>query len=131
VLLRHSQYKINTGAYDTYFKLIDYYNKSTADKIVFYYEDILTDKVKFINDLYNFLKINKPKKKAYVLENIEHLYNLSALGKGRAWGGVKSNGELNYYYKNIPENIKNEFDSYLAGKLNSGNYDLIKRKYNL
>lgn len=131
VLIRQNNNMINIDSYNMYFKLIDYYNSSTVDKIVFFYEDMLTDKVKFINELYDFLELENPKKKAYVLENIEHLYELSALGKGRAWRGVKSNGELSYYYKQIPEDIKTEFDEYLENKLNSGKYELIKHKYNL
>jgi hypothetical protein len=108
--------------------LIDYYNSSSADKILFYYEDIISDKEKFINDLYDFLRLKNPEKKAYVLENIEHLYKLSESGKGRAWKGVKSNGEKNYYYKNIPEEIKKEFDDYLENRLNSNNYNILRTK---
>jgi len=131
VLLRHNNYKIDMKSYNMYFKLIDYYKKSTADKIIFFYEDILSDKRKFITDLYNFLELKNPAKLAYALENIDHLYKLSELGKGRAWGGVRSNGEISYYYKKIPENIKKEFDTYLEKKLKTNNYNIIKKKYGL
>ena len=83
VLLRHNNYKLNFARkypYQTYYKNIDYYNNFSGKKILLYYEDIITDKINFINKLYEFLEINNEKKKNYILLNIDKLYNLSKNG---------------------------------------------------
>ena len=124
VLLRHEGKN-----YDMYFKDIDIYNNHKGKKLLLYYEDILLDKETFINTLYDFLEINKPDKKEYVILNIDKLYNLSLNGKGRTWGGNNSNGSIDYYYKKIPLSIKSQFDEYLNTKLLQ--YPFLKEKYKL
>lgn len=62
------------------------------------------------------------------MKNINKLYDLSANGKNRAWGGVVSQG-TNFYYPKIPQSIKREFDSYLDDKLKK--YPFLKDKYNI
>lgn len=128
VLLRHNKYKLNVSDFEIYFKNIDFYNNHKGKKLLLYYEDIITNKTDFINTLYNFLDINNFQKKNYVLRNIEKLYNLSANPINRTWGGVNSNS-INFYYKNIPNSIKNQFDSYLIYKLK--NYIFLKEKYKI
>lgn len=130
VLLRHNNYKLNIkeDSYETYFKNIDYYNNHKGKKLLLYYEDIITNKTNFINTLYEFLDINKLEKKNYVLSNIDKLYNLSSKGKNRAWGGINSNS-TDYYYKKIPESIKEQFDNYINDKLKK--YPFLNEKYNI
>ncbi len=129
VLLRHNNYKLNISDYEIYFKNIDFYNNHKGKKLLLYYEDIITNKTDFINALYNFLDINNFQKKNYVLTNIEKLYYFSANPINRtSWGGVNSNN-INFYYKNIPKSIKNQFDHYLNNKLK--NYIFLKKKYDI
>lgn len=129
VLLRHNNYKLNISDYEIYFKNIDFYNNHKGKKLLLYYEDIITNKTDFINALYNFLDINNFQKKNYVLTNIEKLYYFSANPINRtSWGGVNSNN-INFYYKNIPKSIKNQFDHYLNNKLK--NYIFLKEKYDI
>ena len=85
VLLNHCDYKLNIkrrwDSYCEYFKNIDYYNNHKGKKLLLYYEDMLTNKKEFINELYDFLAINNAAKKEYTLSNIEKLYALSSNGK--------------------------------------------------
>ena len=110
-----------------YFRNIDFYKNFNGKKILFYYEDIITNKKEFINKLYDFLELNNLEKKEYVLENIDKLYNLSLNGKKRNWGGNVSNGNLNFYYKKIPKLKKEQFDNYLNEQLKI--YPFLKEKY--
>lgn len=134
VLLRHNMRKrvsfLNIkgewDSYETYFNNIDLYNNHKGKKLLLYYEDIITNKKEFVNTLYNFLDINKPKKKNYVLSNIDKLYDLSSNGKNRKWGGINSDSK-DCYYKKIPDSIKNRFDCYLNDKLKK--YLFLKKKY--
>ena len=133
VLLRHNNYTLNINqdkwdSYETYFKNIDYYNNHKGKKLLLYYEDITTNRKKFINTLYDFLEVNNIEKKNYVLSNIDKLYDLSSKGKNRAWGGVNSNG-TDYYYKKIPESIKEPFDNYINKKVKK--YPLLQKKYKI
>jgi hypothetical protein len=129
VLLRNNNYKLNYNDFQRYFNNIDYYNTCKGDKLILFYEDILTDKKGFINKLYNYLALNNPNKKKYIMNNIDKLFTISLNGKNRAWGGNVSNTEISYYYKKIPNNIKGEFDNYLANKLI--HYPFLKKKYNI
>lgn len=132
VLLRQSDYTLNFHngrfCYDAYFQDIDFFNNHKGKKLLLFYEDIITDKKKFIETLYEFLSIDNIQKKNYVLNNIHKLYDLSANGKNRAWGGVVSQG-TNFYYPKIPQSIKREFDSYLDDKLKK--YPFLKEKYKI
>ena len=128
VLLRHNNYKLMWDSYENYFKNIDYYNNHKGKKLLLYYEDITTNKQEFVNTLYNFLDLNNIEKKNYVLSNIDKLYYLSSKGENRAWDGVISNSN-DYYYKKIPESIKEEFDNYINNKLIK--YSFLNKKYNL
>ena len=128
VLLRHNNYELIWDSYETYFKNIDYYNNHKGKKLLLHYEDIIANKYNFINTLYDFLDINNIEKKNYVLSNIDKLYDLSSKGKNRSWGGVNSNSN-DYYYKKIPESIKEEFDNYINDKLIK--YSFLNKKYNL
>jgi hypothetical protein len=110
VLLRHSMYQYNQELYDSYFELIQYYDAFQGKKILFYYEDILTNKKEFIEQLSVFIHA-KESKKQFVLQNIDRLYELSKQGTGRSWGGVHS-PSIHYYYDKLKN--KSMFDNYLA-----------------
>lgn len=134
VLLRHHDYKfVNSGwcCYDSYFDSVEYFENFNGKKICFFYEDIITDKVRFIEELYVFLGCENESKKEYVLNNIENLYNLSSSGKNRLWGGVKSGSAVNFYYEKIEGKDKERFDEYINKKISTGKYCLLKEKYNL
>ena len=49
----------------------------------------------------------------------------------KAWGGFNSKYELNFYYKNISNEIKKGFDEYLENKLKQEEYRFLKIKYNI
>ena len=133
VLIRNLDYKFKIDGWDgckTYFECIDYFNYFNGKKIIFYYEDICTNKIKFIEELCVFLELTNPDKKKYVTENIEKLYELSKQGKNRCWGGINSNN-MNYYYNRINDNEKELFDNYISSMIETDKYNLIKNKYNL
>jgi len=133
VLLRHLNYKLIKDVwcgYNTYFNNIDFFNNFTGKKKIFYYEDILEKKEEFIKQLYDFLELKNESKLNYVLQNIDKLYENSKKGKNRAWGGVNSKS-IDYYYKNIKDKKKEEFDNYIQSKIQTGKYNDIKVKYNL
>ena len=132
VLLRHNDYKINERSFNTYFDCIDFYLNFKGRKVMFFYEDIVTNRVEFINQLYDFLDIKITNKLEYVLNNIDFLYEQSKSGEKRKWGGVNSNS-VNFYYNNpqmTPEN-KEIFDNYLKIKMKNSNYKFLIEKYNL
>jgi hypothetical protein len=130
VLLRNTDYTFIKKEYDNYFACIDYYTQYTGRKHLFYYEDLVTDKPKFINELANFLQGVKSDKLEYVLENVDKLYNLSKVGKNRSWGGVNSSG-IHFYYDKLAGPDKIRFDKYIADKMATKNYDLLREKYGL
>lgn len=134
VLLRHHDYKfVNSGwcCYDSYFRSVEYFENFNGKKICFFYEDIISDKLRFIEQLYAFLDCENVSKKEYVLNNIEKLYNLSSSGKDRLWAGVKSFGAANFYYEKISGEDKKRFDNYIENKMRTGKYGLLRDKYNL
>ena len=132
VLLRNLNYKMvfnnKWDSFQVYFNNIDYYNNYKGKKLILFYEDILTDKVGFINILYDFLSLKNETKKKYILDNLEELFTLSLNGKNRDWRGNKSNNKLNYYYKKIPKKTKKFFDKYIDIKFKK--YLFLKKKYN-
>ena len=135
VLLRHEYFKYKESSFNKYFNNVDYYLNFKGNKILFYYEDIITDKKEFILKLIDFLKpwynITETKVE-YILNNIDDLYFYSANPKNRHWGNVNSNFNVDYYYKKIKnENFKNKFNNYLKNKFENKNYDFLKNKYNL
>lgn len=130
VLLGHNYYKLNIkghwASYETYFKNIDYYNNHKGEKLLLYYEDIITNRQNFINSLYDFLEVNNIEKKKYVLSNIDKLYDLSSKGKNRVWGGIRSKTK-DHYYKQIPKSIKEQFDNYINDQFKK--YPFLNDKY--
>jgi len=130
VLIRHCKGFIQYNGwdgFDMYFTIIKQYYEFKGKKLLIFYEDMLQDKIGFINQLYNFLDVNNYNKKKYVLDNLNNLYNLSLNSKNRYWGGNKSNNSIHYYYKNISPDIKDEFDKYIDKKLSK--FPEIKKKY--
>lgn len=128
VLLRHCNYIINKTSFEIYFKCIDYYLNFNGNKKLFFYEDIITDKIRFINELYEFLNCNNKNKLDWIIDNIDLLYNESSNGTNRSWGGINSNS-INYYYLKINNKFKKIFDKYLNNKLQK--YEFIVHKYNI
>jgi hypothetical protein len=135
VLLRHNNFKYNEDSFNKYFYDIDYYLDFKGNKLLLYYEDLITNKKEFIINLYNFLKNNyniSEKKLQYVLDNIDELYFHSANPLNRKWGNVNSNFQTNFYYNNIDnEYFKTKFNNYLKKKLENEKYKFIKVKYNI
>jgi hypothetical protein len=121
----------NWHSYDAYFNLANSYLKYPGKKCVFYYEDIITDRVGFVKQLYDFLGFNHPDKLQYVIDNIDELYTLCITADGRHWGGVKSNGNTNFYYPQIRELIKDQFDAYLSSRVSEPQFQFIQEKYNI
>lgn len=133
VLLRNLENKFRLegwDGYNSYFQLIDYYNNFKGKKLLLFYEDICVNKIKFVSDLYYFLGLTNDSKRNYAIENVSKLFELSKLGKNRAWGGIKSNS-INYYYNKIKNDEKKRFDNYIKNKLNTNKYKIIQEKYNL
>ena len=62
-----------------------------------------------------------------MLSNIDRLYDLSSKGRNRSWDGINSNS-IDYYYKKIPESIKEKFDNYINDKFKK--YPFLNEKYN-
>ena len=130
VLLRHHNYIMDYNIFNKYFDCIDYYINFNGNKILFFYEDIITNKVEFINKLYHFLDCKNNKKLEWIINNIDLLYNESLNGKNRSWGGVNSNS-INYYYPKLQDDNKIKFDEYISYKLYPTKYSFIKEKYNI
>jgi hypothetical protein len=134
VLLRHHDNKMvytdKLDSFDKYFESIDFYNKSECKKILFFYEDIITNKNEFINDLYNFLEYDNQSKLNYVLENIELLYKTCACATNRGWGGINSDS-VNYYYPKLDSETKIIFDKYINEMLSKEKYLFLASKYNI
>ena len=120
----------NGYSYEKYFESLDFYLKHPGSKkLLLYYEDILLNKELFVEKLYMFLDLKKREKKQYVLSNLNKLFELSSNATNRDWGGINSNNNLNFYYKNISLSIKNDFDFYLNNKLLK--YEFVKNKYEI
>tara|TARA_Y100000389_G_scaffold68081_1_gene64502 strand:- start:609 stop:1271 length:663 start_codon:yes stop_codon:yes gene_type:complete len=120
---------LDTKLFDTYFDNIDYFNNFNGNKLLLYYEDIITDKIDFINKLYDFLNINNIDKKNYVINNIDSLFSLCSKGSNRQWGGINSNFNIQFYYSKLSIDNKKDLDNYLKYKLI--NYKFIIDKYNI
>lgn len=133
VLLRHNNFKFKEESFNMYFDTIDFYLNYTNDKLLLYYEDIIENKIQFIQELNKFINEDIKKNKVkYVLDNIESLYFYSANPLKRYWGGINSNFKINYYYDKITDiNFKKQFDNYLSIKLKNEKYNFIKVKYSL
>jgi hypothetical protein len=131
VLLRHYGNDIHKITNDTiYFNIIDYYINFKGSKLILYYEDILTDKKQFIETLYTFLEIDKPAKKEYIINNLEHLFNISLNGQYIGWAGNNSSNKLNFYYNKLTDTVQKKlFDNFLEERLKS--YQFIKDKYQI
>ena len=131
VLIRHCGENFDINTYNNYFKLIDFYKKFNGKKLLLFYEDMIINRKEFINKLYIFLGLKNLQKKNYVLSNLNKLYTISSNAKYKAWGGFNSKYELNFYYKNISNEIKKGFDEYLENKLKQEEYRFLKIKYNI
>jgi hypothetical protein len=134
VLLRQNKNKINFNKthwsnYYIYDDLISYYLNLQCKKIIFFYEDIILDRIQFIEQLYSFLECKNSNKLIFCKNNIDYLYELSITASNRVWWGNLSNYNIDFYYQNIPYEIKDEFDTFISYLVNK--YDFLKIKYNL
>ena len=127
VLLRHCNLRFDIKNYEKYFDVIIQYHEHKGKKIMFFYEDILTNKEQFIKDLNNFLECKNKKKLKYVLDNLNELWELSLNPKNRVWGGNKSKQSLNYYYQQLGD--KEKFNNYLKNKLKNPDFKFLIDKY--
>lgn len=131
VLVKNSFYEYNHNYYESYFKLIDFYNKYYGPKIIFYYEDILCNKEMFIRNLYSFVGSIKQNKLEYCLSNANKLYELSQTATNRAWGGNNSFGNLNLYWDKASESLQNKINIFLNEKKRTNKYNELFDFYKL
>ena len=96
IIVKNSLYKVSKKYWNYYFDLIDFFNKFQGKKILFFYEDMITQKINFVQSLYKFLETENRDKLEYCVNNIEKLYKLSLNGKNRSWGGNNSDNKLNF-----------------------------------
>jgi len=127
-LLRQCNYKFDINSFEIFFKNLDYYHQFKGKKLLLYYEDMITHRKEFINQLYHFLSLTNETKKQYVMNNIDKLFDLSLGAKYSAWGGNISNNQLNFYYKQIPPKIKVRFTRYINNKFKK--YPILQRYRN-
>lgn len=131
ILVKNSLYEYNVKYFNSYFKLIDFYNKYDGPKILFYYEDILSNKTTFIKNLYAFINVDNLNKLEYCLQNVNKLFDLSLHGTNRAWGGNNSSGNVNIYWDKSSEDLKNKMNIYLNEKKHTNKYTDIFNYYNI
>jgi len=89
-----------------YASMVKYYVDFKGPKLLIFYEDMITKKEEFIQQLYNFLNPNKPEKLAYALQNVEKLFRMSRTGKNRIWIGPRSDGSVAFYYDKLKNSAK-------------------------
>lgn len=131
ILVKNSHYKYNAHYFESYFRLIDFYNDYDGPKIMFYYEDILINKESFIKNLYSFVGASNLNKLEYCLQNINKLYEISHNGTNRAWGGNNSSGNLNIYWNKTSEYLKNKINIFINEKKQTKKYTDILDFYKL
>ena len=129
VLLRHQSFKLNKQNYQKYFHVIKRYLSHQGKKKMFFYEDMLLDKEKYLTELYEFLECKNEEKLKYVLENLSELWELSLQGKGRYWGGNNSKQNTNHYYKQIGRYNQRNFNNYLRGRFKDPDFQFLVDKY--
>ena len=142
VLLSHSQMNVDTivknsyggqtknvnRSFTNYFHIIDYYQKCRGKKLLLFYEDNMKNTSEFIEKLYDFLEIDNPVKKKYVIDNLDYLFKASASYSSQG-GGNKSKGNTNFYYEKLSDEDKARFDNWLNPLLEK--YPFIKEKYEI
>lgn len=129
---KHSNYDKKRIINDLlYFNLIEQYECHKGKKILFFYEDILNNKEKFINDLYNFLEINNKNKLDYVLNNLEELWHnsLNPISNRKSWAGNNSKQQVDFHFKKLKEEDKNIIKNNIFEKLKK--YPLFFEYYTL
>jgi len=126
-------YFINTEIinlhFNMYFNMVNYYNNFKGPKKVFYYEDMLNNKPQFVKELYDFLKVDKPEKLKYTLDNLDELYIMSLKGTNRIWLGAKSDISTSYYFKKLAEPAQRFFCQEFSLFLNGAGSDIVKARY--
>jgi len=127
----HNNMFINTSIVsqhvDLYFEIIQYYVDFKGEKLLLFYEDLLTDKVGFLKKLYDFMEIKKPEKLDYAIENVDKLYYMSKGGTNRIWLGPKSDGKTVFYAKKL---YSTDFlDDTIAEYTNKPDLQFMAKKY--
>jgi len=89
-----------------YAAIIKYYVYHKGPKLLLFYEDMIVNTEKFVLQLYDFLKPNKPEKLEYALKNLNKLFQMSRGGKNRIWLGPKSDGKPEFYYDKLKYSSK-------------------------
>jgi len=110
-----------------YFEIINYYINFKGEKLLLFYEDLISKKQEFVQQLYNFLEVDNSEKLEYALENVDKLYLLSKTGKNRSWLGAKSDGSASFYYKKLYSTVY--FESILDMYFSNPIYKFMKEKY--
>jgi len=117
--------------FNFYFDLVEYYQNFKGPKLLLFYEDILTNKMKFIQTLYDFLNVIKPAKLHYVLDNVDKLFTLCLTGTYNSWLGSKSDLSFDFYWKKVLPDSQEKFMTALRKHLENPNFHFIGQKYNL
>lgn len=107
-----------------YFSIIDYYLSYKGNKKVFYYNDMIDNHEKFIRELYSFLGNGKENKLNYILSNYANLAKICSECEYSDWGGINSNSH-NYWYTQLSDNEKEQFNDILNSYLAKPEYDII------
>ncbi|MDA9981740.1 sulfotransferase domain-containing protein [Gammaproteobacteria bacterium] len=128
-MIRMRGSELSSKDIDYYFSIIDSFLSFKDPKCLFFYEDMITKKSEFVKELAKFFGDVNPEKLEYVLKNIDHLYELSSKGKGRAWAGVKSKGQTYFYYQMAKKEEYKNWEPYLHEKIKDKKYDFIRDKY--
>lgn len=131
VLPNFCKYGYDAKKMDNYFQLIDNYLQFQGRKMIIFYEDILTEKESFIQQLYKFVGASRPDKLEYALQHAEELFHTCRQGTNRAWAGNRSNGQLHFHYDRLPALQRQQFETALSQKLSHPQYLFLKEKYSL
>ena len=128
---RHTSNNFKVGNYDRcYFGVIDKFDEIDDDKkMLLYYEDIITDKMGFINKLIDFIGITNQERIDYVKNNLEKLFLISSRGGKRAWGGCKSQFSLSYHFDKAPKKYRDQLIPYLENKMKNKTYQKYLSRY--
>jgi len=115
--------------YELYFLNLKYFHDFKGNKLLLFYEDILTNKINFVNQLYNFLDEKEDTRYQYVINNLEKLFNLCAHGTNRNWGGYISKGQINFYVNKLSNHKKKLLTRYIMQHKSADYFTLISKKY--
>ena len=102
-----------------YLDLIASYDCFSGNKMIIYYEDLLTHSEREISRIKYFLNASDQRFKTF-MDSHDYYAELSTQGKNRIWSGYRSAGDIKFYQKKLSkQNLltrKNVFQIFLATK---------------